>query len=282
MKQLFSILFLLLFAGLSSAQSLSVEKLTDYLEIDPVYYTEGDFKGLAVDQSIKRPVQLIPELETNDSYFVSNFYNQKQFWVAEIPKKGVKNVIFQLALFKGPLVFTLAHAQFRFLMSQPLNLYRVKDGQIKRTRTGDLIFTAQAALPAGKKYQALDAFKGTYKMMARLTNTFDRSRLEEVDQGDIVTQYLLKNMSADQMNNLLLNSVKFSDENLLNKDYVATSDNCISVAFDILDQSLEMNYGRVVLTLKNTLFNGLSPNETMAVKALEKRNLIDRRLQNYK
>jgi hypothetical protein len=263
---------------------LSEENLKSYLKTDPVYFTKGEFKGQMIDQSLKRPVQFIPELETVDSYFISNFYNQKQFWVAEIPKAAVKDVIFQLALFKGPLVFTLAHAQFRFLLNEPVKLYRFADGQLKTTRTADLIFTVQAALPAGKSYDAKLAFMGAYKLVARLSNTFDRVSIEEVNQGDIVTQYLLQDLSSEQKDILLFNSVKFSNDNLLKNDYVATTQNCISAAFDIIDQTLENSKGRVTLTLQNTLFNGQSPNEKMALDALRDRKLIGEksRLENWR
>ncbi|MEK6555849.1 MAG: hypothetical protein AABZ31_11440, partial [Bdellovibrionota bacterium] len=168
----FLLLLILGFAQIGQAADLTAERIKTYLHIDPVYYQDGNFKGQAIDQSVKRPVRFIPELETEGAYFVSHFYNQGQFWVAEIPKSGVKNVIFQLALFKGPLIFKLAHSQFRFLMNQPVKLYREKDGVLKTTQTGDLIFTVQAALPAGKEYSAVEAFRGTYKMTSRLTNTF--------------------------------------------------------------------------------------------------------------
>lgn len=268
----------------ASAERLNAEQVMAYLQLDPVYYQEGIFKGQAIDQSLKRPVKLIPELETTESYFVSHFYNQGQFWLAEIPKKGVRQVIAQLALFKGPLIFTLTHMQYRFLMENPVELYRVKDGEIKKTRTNDLIFTVQAALPAGKNYDAIEAFKGAYKMTSRLSNTFDRAVYEEIDSGDIVTQYLLKNMSREQQDDLLYNSVQFSSLNAYEKDYKATSENCISISFDLLDQSLALKRKRVVLNFKNMFMNGKSPNETMILDELKARNLIDSksRFENYK
>lgn len=265
------------------AKKLSPDEIKAYLQLDPVYYQEGIFKGQAIDQTLKRPVKLIPELETADSYFVSHFYNQGQFWLAEIPKKGVRQVIAQLALFKGPLIFTLTHMQYRFLMEAPVELYRVKNGEIKKTRTNDLIFTVQAALPAGKNYDAVEAFKGVYKMTSRLSNTFDRAIYEEVNSGDILTQYALQNMSPEQQDELLYNSVQFSSLNGYEKDYKATSENCISISFDLLDQSLALKRERVTLTLENMFLNGTSPNEKMILEELRARNLIGdkSRIENY-
>ena len=82
---------------------------------------------------------------------------------------------------------------------------------------------------------------------------------------------------------LLKNAVQFSDENLLNKNYVATTENCISIAFDILDTTLKTNKERVVLTLENFFLNGNSPNEKMALDALRDRGLINHlsRIENY-
>lgn len=266
------------------AGELSPEQISSYLKIDPVYYKKGSFQGRAIDQSLKRPVRLISELETEESYFVSHFYNQGQFWVAEIPKQGVKKVIAQLALFKGPLGMTLTHLQYRFLMDVPVGLYRAKDGVLKKTRTNDLIFTVQAALPKGEDYDALEAMKGTYKMTSRLSNTFDRVIYEEVAAGDIVTQYALSNISQEQRDDLLFNSVNFSNQNLYEKDYKVATENCISISFDLLDQSLRLNRERVVLTLNNMFLNGRSPNEKLILEELRARNLIHSksRIENYK
>lgn len=284
----------LLFASLNSyanyctdlkneATCLTAQRIAEHLSVDPVYFTEGSFKDQMVDQSIKRPVQFINELETDKSYFVSQFYNQGQFWIAEIPKINVNEVIFQLALFKGPAGLTLAHGQYRFKVTQPVKLYRIKQGHIKTTETKDFIFTIQAALPKGESYNAKDAIMGNYKIVSRLANTYDRVQLEEVKDGDVVTQHRLNGLSQIEKDLLLKNAVQFSDENLLNKNYVATTENCISIAFDILDTTLKTNKERVVLTLENFFLNGNSPNEKMALDALRDRGLINHlsRIENY-
>ncbi len=269
---------------LKTTSCLTAQKIGDHLKIDPVYFTDGSFKGQAINQTIKRPVQFIPELETKTSYFVSQFYNQKQFWIAEIPKDNVDTVIFQLALFKGPADYTLAHGQYRFIGNKPLKLYRLKNGRITTTETKDFIFTIQAALPKGENYNAKDAFMGNYKIVARLSNTFDRAMNEEVLDGDIVTQYTLKNLDQKKRDLLLKNAIQYSSENLLNKDYAGISENCLSIAFDILDKTLSLDMGRVILTVDNLLFNGKSPNEKMALDALKERGLLDQksRIENYK
>jgi hypothetical protein len=263
---------------------VTAHQIADHLAVDPVYFTEGSFKDQMVDQSVKRPVQFIPELETAESYFVSQFYNQGQFWIAEVQKENVNDVIFQLALFKGPAGLTLAHGQYRFIVNNPIKLFRIKDGHIKTTETKDFIFTIQAALPKGESYNAKDAIFGNYKIVSRLSNTFDRAQLEEVKDGDVVTQHQLFGLTQNQKDQLLKNAVKFSDENLLSKNYVATTENCISIAFDILDETLASNKDRVILTIDNFFFNGKSPNEKMALDQLAARGLINQfsHLENYK
>lgn len=262
---------------------LTAQKIGEALQINPVYFTEGSFKDQMIDQSIKRPVQFIPELESVTSYFVSQFYNQGQFWIAEIPKINVNDVVFQLALFKGPLGLTLAHGQYRFLVNKPVKLYRLKHGHIKTTETKDFIFTIQAALPKGESYNAKDAILGNYKIVSRLTNTYDRAALEEINGGDVVTQHQLVRLSQKDKDLLLKNAIQFSDENLLNRNYVATTENCLSIAFDILDKTLQTDRERVTLTVDNFLMNGNSPNEKMALDALRERGLINEqsRLENY-
>ena len=266
------------------SQTLTKNDLKTYLQIDPVLFTDGTFEGQAVDQSIKTPVKLISDLETDESYYVSHFFNQGKFWIAEIPKQNIQDVVFQIALFKGPLGLTLAHAQYRFIGNQPIKLFRLDNfGQIRSTSTSDFVFTIQAALPVGQKYNAQDAIMGNYKVVARLVNSYDRVQLEEIQDGDVVTQYLLTGLTQTEKDSILKNAVAYSDKNLLKKNYVATTENCISIAFDILDKSLRLKKDRVELTIENFFMNGKSPNEKMILDALTARQLIGplSKLENY-
>lgn len=286
MKQiLLSLSFLVAFTQVSLARpkELTAAKIEQLLQVQPVVYEKGSLKGLEINQNTTRPVILLPQYETDQSYFVSQFYNQGKFWIAEIPKAKVKTVIMQLALFPGPLDYSLAHAQYRFLLETPARLYRVKDGVIKTTQTKDMIFTIQAAMPAGKSYELKDAVLGAYKIVGRLINSFDRAALEERASGDVVTQYVLRNMSAQEKNALLYNALRFSTENRMEKNYRAISENCISIAFDLIDNAVGIPRDRVTLTLENLFMNGKSPNEKMALDALTARGLIDdkSRISNY-
>ena len=268
----------------SYALQITQSELKHHLEIDSVYFTDGSFQGQKVDQSIKTPVKLISELETDDAYYVSHFFNQGKFWIAEVPKENIQDVVFQIALFKGPLGLTLAHAQYRFIGTRPLKLYRLdRHGKIRTTSTSDFVFTIQAALPEGQKYNAQDAILGNYKIVARLVNSYDRVQLEEIQDGDVVTQYLLTGLTQNEKDAILKNAVLYSDKNLLKKNYVATTENCISIAFDILDKSLGIKKDRVELTIENFFMNGKSPNEKMILDALTARQLIGplSKLENY-
>lgn len=263
---------------------LTPEKMQSYLSTDSAYFDSGSYKGQLIDQTKRRPVALIPELENDEAYYVKNFFNQGKFWVAEVPKQAVKSIIFQLALFKGPLGLSLAHAQLRFLSEEPVRLFRLKDNVVVKTQTNDFIFTIQAALPAGAEYNAKDAFLGGYKIVSRLINSYDRAALEEIKSGDVVTQHQLINLSQLQKDLILKKSIGFSSENLLSKDYIGTSQNCISITFDIIDQALQLSNPRVVLNFKNFFLNGPSPNEKMSLEALQERNLVGpkSRIANYK
>lgn len=267
----------------SRPAALTAERIEQYLSVEPFIYQSGPFTGLEVDLNAKRPVTLIPELESETSIFVSHFYNQGKFWVAEVQKNSVKTVIMQLALFEGPADFQLAHMQYRFLLNTPAKLYRVVDGEIRSTQTGDIIFTIQAAVPVGKTYNPAIAFLRSYKIVGRLVNSYDRAQLEERNSGDIVTQYILKNMSDAQKNGLLLNALSYSTRYQMTKDYLTATENCISVSFDLLDAAMGIQSERVTLTLQNTLLNGKSPNEKMVLDELKERGLIDNtsRKENY-
>jgi hypothetical protein len=263
---------------------LTPESMQTYLAADDIYFNNGSYAGQLIDQTKRRPVALIPELENDEAYYVKHFFNQGKFWVAEIPKVAVKSVIFQLALFDGPLGLSLAHAQLRFLTDEPVRLFRLKDNVVVKTQTNDFIFTIQAALPANVEYNARDAFIGNFKIVSRLVNSYDRAALEEIKSGDVVTQHQLINLSQLQKDLMLKAAVEFSSENLLSRDYIGTSQNCISITFDIIDKALQISQPRVTLNFTNFFLNGPSPNETMSLDALRERNLIGpkSRIENYK
>jgi hypothetical protein len=261
----------------------TVSEINSALKIKPVYFSEGKFKGKKVDLNERRPVTILNDLETQTHYFVSQFEMNKKFWVARLPKRTVKNVIFQLALFSGPAGYTLAHAQLRFQTDEAIKLFRVVKNKIVQASTNDFVFSVQAALPIGAKYEVEDAVLGSYKLVSRLVNTPDRVLGEEIAGGDIVTQYNLVNLTSEDMNRLLFTAVMQSHDSQLSKNYFAINQNCISLTFDVIDKTLAIEAGHVILTVDNTLQNGNSPNEKLALDELIKRNLtsIQNRLPNY-
>lgn len=255
--------------------TIPTEKIKDYLKAHESFFEHGKYKNQEVDQTKFRPIERIPEFETADHFYATQFYHQGKFWMARIPKSAVRDVIFQLALFKGPLGKTLAHAQLRFITSETVVLFRLKNGQVVYNETRDFIFTIQAAFPKGQKYDATQAALGHYLVVSRMVNTFDRAYSEEILDNDQVTQYRMKNLSAEQKNNLLMNSIDFSTERLLGTRYRAAIANCTNLLFDIIDKTLNITQPRVELTFWNFFKNGKSPNEKMALDALRNRNLID-------
>lgn len=295
-KKLLSFLFISLLISLSvqaeetscadSLQGdhlLTILNINSALKIRPVYFSDGKFKGKKVDLDKLRPVSLLNNLETDTHYFISQFEMNKKFWLARLPKRTVKNVIFQLALFSGPAGFTLAHAQLRFQTNEAIKLFRVVKNKIVQASTHDFVFSVQAALPFGAKYEVEDAVLGSYKLVSRLVNTPDRVLGEEIAGGDIVTQYNLVNLTPEDMNRLLFTAVIQSNGSQLSKNYFAINQNCISVTFEVIDKTLGIEAGPVILTVDNTLQNGSSPNEKLALDELIKRNLTSpqNRLPDY-
>ena len=55
--------------------------------------------------------------EDDSEIKIANFYHNKTYWIAEIPKTGVDQVIFQIASFPFPAPgVKVAHTQLRFVM----------------------------------------------------------------------------------------------------------------------------------------------------------------------
>lgn len=259
------------------------DKLASYLVKQDIYFKDGLYAGDIVDTTLKYPTSLIDELETEKSIFVAHVFNQQQFWIAKIDKLSVKNVIYQMALFDGLFGIKLAHAQLRFQLSTPAQLYRVKNNKIVTTATSDLIFTIQAATPMNQEYNLVDAVVGNYLVISRLVNTYDRVAREEIPDGDIVHQYMLSNLTVKDKFNLLLNSLKVSTVNFAHQTYYATTANCINLLMDIIDETLGFQFPRIELTVENTILNGPSPNEKIILQALRERRLIhaNSRLSDY-
>lgn len=259
------------------------ERIESYLQKETALFKTGRFKDQEIDQSTMRSVRMIPEFTNRTHYFVSQFYHEGQFWIARIPKTGVKNVILQMARFDGPLKRTLAHIQLRFLFEEPLQLYRMEGNEMVTRELDDVVYSIQGTHPKGESYKVRDAMSGAYLVVHRLMGTVDRLEGEQLPEDVVVTQYRLRKLPRMQMNFLLENAIQFSTEKPLYRTYHAVRANCVNLTLDVIRKTLGFHLPILKTTVPRVLINGMNPIEKIMLDALDQLGLIDpsSRLPDY-
>ena len=259
----------------SQFETWSKSLMKSLLEVEPARFTKGKYADAEIDQSRARPIQRIPELETETHYFVKHFYHQGKFWIARIPKLSMRDMMVHIVRFKSGFPGkNLVHAQLRFITDEPVILSRLKNGEIVQTEIRDFIFTIEAARPRGHPYSGLDAVNGNYGIVGRLVSTFDRAYVEEILDNDQITQRRLTNVANAEINKILSDAIDWSTQKLFTLRYDSTEANCVNLLFDIIDDSLQINGPRLLTPTWKVVFSGGNSVENWALQALENRGLL--------
>jgi len=269
------------FANTTSYQSdACILSKTDPYDLGEVM-REGDYKGQCMNTSLRRPAVILSEDDAKIT--IANFFHAGTFWIAEIPKSGVDQVIFQIASFPEsvPLI-KFAHNQLRFVMKSGITIKLTPQdtaSKLAPTEIDQLNFVDQPTGPKGlDEYEGSKGLSPTYGNMLRVMGTIDRAHEELGGNDDTTRQFLLK-MTDDEKNLALINGVRLSAKLGYDDIYRLFSENCMTTAFDILDQSV--TYKKHVKAFKQRLWDIHDPVVGPSIRALKKRDLIDKEIETW-
>jgi hypothetical protein len=272
------------FAGENNSKFLSdscITSKTDAYDIGETMH-QGAWKGKCMDVSNHRPVVLISEDDQKVTF--ANFYHDSAFWIAEVPKSGVDYVIFQIANFGFPIPgVKFAHDQLRFVMKPGVSIKLTPQDSASKlapTEVKDMIFDDQPSAPKGLQddYNPIKGIESSYGNVLRAMGASDREK-EELGGKDDTTRQFLLNLTDDEKNGALLNAIDLSAQLGYDRIFTLSKLNCTTTAFEILDDSVD--YGHHVKPFKMDLWDIHDPIIGPSIKALKKRNLIEKELETW-
>ncbi len=235
-------------------------------------FKSGFFNGKCVDATSVRPVQILAE--DTKQIIVANFYDRGRFWRATVPRHSVRQVLFQIVPFESgvPLV-QAAHTQFRFLLKpeREILLEAQEKSPGEKSSTQDVIISSTYTAPSGEEYSALKSLGASYGIVTRFMSSIARGKEEIGKDKSIVRQFIL-HLSEAEMTELLFLALKRSATDGYSQSYNLRSNNCTTIAFELLDQ---LRPSLDVAPVQGSLWNIRDEFIGPSIKGLRDRNLID-------
>jgi hypothetical protein len=234
-------------------------------------FTAGSFKGRCVDASSVRPLQILSE--SRDKITVAGFYDQGKFWRAEIPKNSVGRVLFQIVPFaSGVPLIQAAHTQFRFQLKMGKQIALTSQSGGEKSSARDVIVSSTYTAPSGADYSAVKSLGGSYGLVTRMLTAYERGKEEILKDKSTVRQFELK-VSEQEMNDLLLLSLRRSHTDGYSQIYDLMTNNCTTITFELLDKMRAPPEG--VEPVRGSWWNLRDEFIKPSLEGLSERGLID-------
>lgn len=188
-----------------------------YDESDPytvnARFDVGPNAGLCMDTSFRRAVDLLAEGDAlayggrpSEEWVISNFYHEGRFWVARIPKNGVKDVIFQVEHFStgsqvgdvvNEVVLISGHGQVRFDMKDGQEVVLVPQrpedrSKLSNVRLASFVVSGEAIQKPNDHFGLVSGLKNDFAIGKRFVSLSSKAKDMVVDQGHRVDQYRIK------------------------------------------------------------------------------------------
>lgn len=229
----------------------------------------GSHKGGCADTTSARSVMLLPEPSDPNVIRVANVGHNGSFWIAEFPKKGVEDVIFQMERF--PAAVPAAHTQIRlkFKKDSPVRMTNQLDSS-KQILLREFALSTEAIGQKGWKYDIFKGMKDEYLTAYRITSLADKYKWMVVTQKHSVVQWPL-NLDEAEKQLVLPAYVKRANEKGMSSTYHTLWRNCTNELFKVFDSTLRYG-GLRALPVVFTKINEMYP--VIVHGALNSRGLI--------
>jgi hypothetical protein len=276
------IFFIAAQVGLSQAQVPSVPSaeelfLRGTFQPKKPWHRFLDFNrfGRELDLSERRPVVDLSgtvfeqKYGREGSHLIANFYHGGRFFIARLPKDGVKSINFQLNYFPPRIpvlkMYFAAHALLRFEMNpdQPIELVAEMPDELRletlraasqqdrvnllpfeteatTIRLKNIGVSAEAQWTKDDRHQAYDLVRGALGNFVQIIRFVSmQERFENFfAAGDPVTQIDFQVEDPDKRSAILLEAIKASQSDGIKKLYDTFWFNCTTRAFDIVQKVL--------------------------------------------
>ncbi len=209
----------------------------------------GKYKGQQYDTSDRRSVVILDsapeELQLGrpeGHYLVANFYHNRQFYFAHIPKDGVEEVLFQTEPFGG--VFAHSLLRFNFASQHPIRLIAPVPAQgFKYEKLPqpillhEMIVTPEAMAPHGiPPFQAVAGFLGHVGVVIRVASITGRGVSRFLEGNNPSRMYPIQ-FDHRERNTALEHSLRLSQEVGMQRMYNTIYCNCNILSMQVLKSS---------------------------------------------
>ena len=223
---------------------------------DPFYFNakiaSGTYKGQKINTTLKRAVTKLDgtkyqgDIQIPEGYtLIANFFHNKKFYLALIPKYGVEQVLFLSEPFGG----IFSHSMLRFRMNKPIQLVAEVPTEEefnqgiyakpleKPTELNDLLISVEATSPPGvKEFSLFASFFSTRGLVMRVISLTGRGVSKLLKSQAHVVQMPLA-LNSKEANRALRNALEQSEEWGMSKMYNTALKNCNSACFNLLEKA---------------------------------------------
>lgn len=236
-----------------------------------VLLPSGQHRGECADTTSARSVVWKNEADRlgSDTFSVANVGHEQSFWIAEIPRNGVEDVIFHMEKF--PAAVPAAHTQIRLRYKEgsPVRLRHQFDSS-RTAQVRDIVLSVEAIGQKGWTYDLIRGMKNEYLTAYRIVSLTDKFNWMVVTQKHDVIQWPL-NLTEEQKQSILPAYLARAHREKMNASYHTINRNCTNELFRVMDSTLR--YGG--LSALPILLNPLDETYPVLVKsALTARGLM--------
>ena len=230
--------------------------------------------GLCVDATKIRPVRVLSS--EGDSYSVTNFFHDGEFWNARFLKSDVSAVSVMSSRIADDVQFiNVIHIQTRFYLRHGVQLSRPSTGE-PGPLLESLVISWEPAYPAQGVYNHLTTFFRNYPLVGRMISAGEPMAAEEHSQKKVVrssTNEVRLLLDAPVAHRLLENHISESERRQLDLAYLLVRRNCATSLFDILDATLtQVNWPHLAPRFRTGLTS--DPIAGPTERALKARHLV--------
>lgn len=186
---------------------------------------------------------------SDQNYYIANLHHNGEFWIGEIPKNGVNDLIIQEEIFMDLWITKAAHVQMRFNFgaNTPVKLYNQKIAQPKSSAvslSGFALSFEALGYENGPAFGLLETMGNPFKdndvdfqLVSRVISLSDTHQDFVVNKKHKVRQFLLDSLKINPNHVLQIGLNRASQNFRMKEKYDLLLRNCTNVAFEIMDKA---------------------------------------------
>ncbi|MBC7385116.1 MAG: DUF4105 domain-containing protein [Cryobacterium sp.] len=197
-------------------------------------YSAGSHRGQRIPFEPRRSLKIISE--TKESVRVANFAHQGHYYIADIPKNAVTQILFQTDYFTSEI--PAAHAEVRLKFDHAVRLQPQKKNEqnLPNWKISDIIISIEAVKDVSTPFSLVQGLQNEFTTSYRFISASTKYTDVVCKEKERVTQHILK-LSAAERESFLIAAIRKSDSAGISEMYNTWTRNCTTEIFRLLDEA---------------------------------------------